>query len=859
MKKLYIFIAVMLSSVLAWSAVWERELNHGWKFRQARLTNWYPAAVPGVVHLDLLSNGIIDDPYYRLNERSQQWIDKEDWMYQTEFSLSKEELTAANARLHFYGLDCYADVYLNGEKILTADNMFREWKADVGGILKADSNILHVYFHSPIKVDIPKFDALPYQYRVGPDQSENGGIFDKRISIFARKAGYQYGWDWGPRFVTSGIWRMVTIEFWNDAKIEDVYIEQKKVTSKQADITAHVEFIADKPQEHAKIIVKDKSGMVYAAKTIAVKQGTNVEALDFSIKDPKLWWSNGLGAANLYTFEVELAQNGAAMDKRSVTTGLRSLRVVMQPDKDGEALYVELNGVKVFAKGANYVPQDNFIPRVTMRQYEQTIADAASANMNMLRVWGGGTYESDYFYELCDKHGIMVWQDFMFACSLYPSEGKFLENIRQEAIDNVKRLRSHACIALWCGNNETYYFWTLWNYDEYYRSQNPEYEKIIWKQYCDLFDVTLPDVVKKYSTGTFYLPSSPYNRNKDEEHNGDRHYWGVWHGNEPTMAFNNVRSRFFSEYGFQSFPEYESVKLFAPMHQDWDIASEVMMAHQRAGSYANARIADYLQREYRLPWRFEDFLYMSQVLQGDAVKTAIEAHRRSMPYCMGTLFWQHNDCWPVASWSSRDYYGRWKAQHYFAKKAYRDILLSPIVIGDSMLAIAVVSDRTIPADGILKLTLINLHGDKINELSKPIKVPANTSSIQWQQNTAAFLKHAAKNEVVLLASFTDKSGAAYDNRYFFDLHKNIDFPQPNIRRMVKPSADGVEVMLESGKYARAVYLSIEGVDNFFSDNYFDMLPHQHVVVSLRTTLTAAEVDRQLKIRSLADAYGERQK
>jgi beta-mannosidase len=840
-------VLLAFASSAAFSAPTQRELSSGWQFRQARLTNWYPATTPGVVHTDLLANKLIDDPFFRLNERGLQWIDKEDWVYQTYFGASREELAQANLRLRFYGLDNYADVYLNGEKLLSADNMFREWTADVTGKVKPDSNLLYIYFHSPIKVDVPKFDALPYQYRTGPDQSENGGIFDKRVSIFARKAGYQYGWDWGPRFVTTGIWRPVALEAWSDARIESVHVQQRDVSKSKATLTVSVEALADADLPNVKLTVRDKSaGKTCATATLSLKRGLNLAAVDFSIKNPKLWWSNGLGEPNLYTFEVALTAAAAQLDAREVTTGLRSLRVVSEPDAYGEAFYFELNGVKVFSKGANYIPQDNFLPRVTAEQYEKTVLDAVNANMNTLRVWGGGVYERDLFYDLCDKHGIMVWQDFMFACSLYPSEGDFLENIRREAIDNVKRLRNHPSIALWCGNNEVYYFWTLWNFDEYYRRQSPEYEKIIWKQYTDLFDGVLPGVVAAYSPGTFYLPSSPYNKNKDEEHNGDRHYWGVWHGNAPTAEFNTVRSRFFSEYGFQSFPEFESVKRFAPDSADWSITSEVMMAHQRAGSYANPRIADYLQREYKLPKSFEGFLYMSQVLQGDAVKTAIEAHRRDMPYCMGTLFWQHNDCWPVASWASRDYYGRWKAQHYFAREAYKDILVSPVIEGQK-LSVFVVSDRLTPTEGLLHLKVIKLDGATVGELSKPLTAPANASHRRLSLDLDSLLGGTPRSEALVTVQLTDKAGKVYKNRCFLTLQKNIDFPAVSISRSVRPAPEGFEVSLASDKFARAVFLSLSGSDYFFEDNYFDILPGQTVKVRVKTALTEAEFNRQLRV------------
>lgn len=830
----------------------QKEINSGWKFRQARLTNWYPAKVPGVIHTDLLANKIIEDPFLRLNERGQQWIDKEDWIYETYFDADKETLQQSNIRLYFYGLDTYADVYLNGELILKANNMFREWKVDVKGKLKAENNQLHIYFHSPIKIDIPKFDALPFQYRTGPDQSENGGIFDKRVSIFARKAGYHYGWDWGPRFVTSGIWRPVILEAWNNVRIEDVFVQQKSISAKQAILTSHLEILADMDISDATVSIKDSiTGKIYATIPVELKKGTNTIPVDFTIIKPNLWWCNGLGKPNLYTFLTTLSLKSGEKEIRTTITGLRSLKIINKPDQYGTQFYVELNGVPVFAKGANYIPSDNFLPRVTDGKYKQTILDAVNANMNMLRVWGGGIYENDIFYRLCDRYGIMVWQDFMFACSMYPSEGEFLENIRQEAIDNIKRLRNHPSIALWCGNNETHEFWISWGWKEFYAEKG--FEKLVWKQYTDLFNVTLPQTVEKYSPGTFYWPSSPYNTGTNDDANNDRHYWGVWHGKEPTYKFNEIRSRFFSEYGFQSFPEFESVKIFAPEPDDWNITSEVMMAHQRAGNYANPRIKEYLLNEYKEPKDFKGFLYMSQVLQGDAIKTAIEAHRRDMPYCMGTLFWQHNDCWPVASWSSRDYYGKWKAQHYYAREAYRDMLISPIK-NKNNLDIFIISDRLKEIKGTLDISVLKLDGTMVNSLKKNVKVPANTSIKLYTSDIQSLIKTAPQNEVFVFITFTDKAGISYNNRYFLVLQKDIDFPAVKIDHQIKPTTNGFAVTLKSDKYARAVMMSVDGINNFFENNYFDILPGQTLTVNVQTSLSLSEFRKQLKISSFRDYY-----
>ena len=518
-----------------------KNLHEGWKFRQARLTNWYPATVPGVVHTDLLQNKIIEDPFFRLNERGLQWIDKEDWVYETCFTLAADMMRKENMELVFEGLDTYADVYLNDECILKADNMFRRWSIPVRQYIREENNILKVYFHSPVKIDVPKWDALPYQYPASNDQSENGGLFNKKISIFARKAGYHYGWDWGPRLVTSGIWRPVYIRAWSDLRINDVFIEQKEVGAGRAVIAGHVELDADKDMNGVLVTITDEvTGRVLGEWQADLKRGTNQVTVDFVLHKPKLWWSNGLGEPFLYRFRTDIIAGGELLDSKTERVGIRSLKVVHQPDKDGHTFYIELNGRPVFAKGANYIPSDNFLPRVTPENYKRTILDAAGVNMNMLRVWGGGIYENDVFYDLCDEYGIMIWQDFMFACSMYPAEGALLDNIHQEAVDNVKRLRNHACIALWCGNNECQDAWLGWGWKCEIERQNKEYADKIWAQYRQQYHVTLPGVVKEYAPGTFYWPSSPFafEGEMSGTTDGDRHYWSVWHGKAPISDYD---------------------------------------------------------------------------------------------------------------------------------------------------------------------------------------------------------------------------------------------------------------------------------------------------------------------------------
>ncbi len=842
-----------------------QQINDGWKFKQARLSNWYPATVPGVIHTDLMDNDLLDDPFYRLNERGAQWVDKEDWIYETTFQLTPEMLNQQHLLIDCKGLDTYADVYLNDSLIIQADNMFREWQASIKKLATEGQNTLRVYFHSPIKHDLGKFDALNYQYFASNDQSENGGIFDKRVSVFARKAGYHYGWDWGPRLVTSGIWRPISVVGWSDAYVDDIYYKQPDVTASRAKLDAQIQIQADHAIPDAMLTITDiTTHKVLVKKHIDIASGHQVLSLPFTIHHPKLWWTNGLGQAHRYNFQVQLAVGDDILDVKQNKIGVRSLKVVSEKDKDGTSFYFELNGHPVFAKGANYIPQDNFLTRVTPADYKKTIMSAVEANMNMLRIWGGGIYENDLFYDLCDEHGILVWQDFMFACSMYPAEGALLENIRQEAIDNVVRLRNHPSIAIWCGNNECQDAWYNWGWQSKYKAQSQAIADTVWTQFCNQYYDVLPDVVATYAPETKYWPSSPFagKGHGSNDHDGDRHYWEVWHGEKPISQYNVERARFFSEYGFQSFPEFVSIKKYAPEAKDWDIRSEVMMAHQRGGEHANGLIETYMLNEYRRPADFKRFLYVNHVLQGDAIKTAIESHRRDMPYCMGTLFWQINDCWPVASWASRDYYGRWKAQHYFTRKAYDDVMVSPYA-EDGQLNIYVVSDRLKRFRGKLDVKIMTFAGEVVAEETKRVQVQANGSHVLASYNVEELLKGKAVADVFVYAKLIDNKDQVFDNTYVMLKQKDMHYPAVDVSYTIEEVADAAQVTasmaptahiyditLTAPQFARAVHLMVNDVKSYFADNYFDMLPGQTRTIRLSTDLSLKEVKESMTIESL---------
>jgi beta-mannosidase len=815
--------------------LFEREIASQWTFRQANGTINGKATVPGTIHTDLLNEGLIEDPFYRTNERDLQWIDKEDWEYATTLTFSADELKKENLTLFFEGLDTYADVYLNDQLLLKTDNMFRQWEVSVKEIAREGENQLRIYFHSPVKIGLAMLEKEGHGYPASNDQSENGGLGDQKVSIFTRKAGYHYGWDWGPRFVTSGIWKPVLVKSWDKVRINNTFIQQKSINAELAELNAAITLDLNTDIKGKLIVTDMKSGEKLATQKINLTAGTHQAALPFTIENPNLWWSAGLGEPHLYHFKIELLANNQIIARSLVSTGLRDIKLIREKDEEGESFVFQLNGVKIFAKGANYIPNDNFLPRVTPAQYEKVVADAVNANMNMLRIWGGGIYENDYFYELCDRNGILVWQDFMFACSMYPGDEAFLENVKQEAIDNVIRLRNHPSIALWCGNNEINTAWSYfsnggWGWKQQYTDEQRDK---LQKAYMDIFHTILPEVVTEYTDGDDYWPSSPqagYEANQHatyESPSGDTHYWGVWHGLHAFEDFEKYRSRFMSEFGFQSFPEFETVQSYA-LPEDYNIESEVMASHQRSG-IGNLRIKEYMSWYFNVPTDFEDFLYMSHVLQAYGMRMGIEAHRRAMPYCMGSLYWQINDCWPVASWSSTDYYHKWKAMHYGVKRAFEATLLSAFK-HDQMVEIYGVTDRLNDAEGVLKLQLMSFDGTIIEEESIQKTMVNNTSTLLFTSDM--LLKGQDSTAVVLNMEWIENNEVVASNLFYFAKPKQQQLSEPVIEYALKEQDGKWYIEIASDQLARYVFLNIDGENEFFTDNYFDLLPGQKRLIEI---------------------------
>lgn len=855
---LTLILMVNSFSLLAQTSVLSMELNKNWEFRQTGSTSWLPATVPGTVHTDLLDNKKIEDPFYRLNERSLQWIDKVNWEYRTTINLAAEMAQKQNITMEFDGLDTYADVYINDHLVLTADNMFRTWIVDVKDQLKQGENQVRILLKSPIFIGLQKQDDLGFGLPAGNDQSVIGGLGNNTVSMYTRKAGYHFGWDWGPRLVTSGIWRNVYIRAWDSQKIENIHIVQKTLTNKAAILKAELEISADQAgKQELNINVNNE---LITSQAIDLQKGTHIYSIDFEIKNPKLWWPNGLGEQTLYSVTASLGRDQAVADSKTVKTGLRTLKLVRTPDADGkgESFYFEVNGRPVFMKGANYIPNDVFLPRVTPEKYENVVKAAAECNMNMLRVWGGGTYENDLFYELCDKYGILVWQDFMFACTMYPGDTAFLNNVKNEAIDNVKRLRNHACMAIWCGNNEIESMWAQWDekagwgYKQTYTAMQRE---IIWNAYDAVFHHILPHVVNEFAPDQPYWPSSPsagFEKLANyETRSGDMHYWGVWHGLHPFSDFRKYKARFMSEYGFQSFPEFKTVLKYS-IPTDYNIESEVMASHQRSG-IGNLRIKQYMAEDYKIPADFEQFLYIGQVLQAEGIKMAMESHRMAIPYCMGSLYWQINDCWPVASWSSMDYYQRWKALQYFAKKGFEPVLVSPYTTTDSV-KVDIINDKLAELKAQLVVKVIDFDGKEVWKEMKEVTVPANSSNTYFGTKTAEFLKKVQANKQLLVVELIENSAVISSNTLYFKPIKDVQLPKPEVKYEINAADGGYEITLNTNKLAKNLYMTIGSEEGFFSDNYFDLIPGQPVKVKLETKLAKEKLQEVFTIQTLDGAF-----
>ena len=812
----------------------QMNLGGAWRMREADSETWHSAHVPGSVYADLMADGTMPDPFWHENELDAFERMKKDYVYQRTFTVTEAQLAHAHVELVCEGLDTLAHVSLNGREIAFADNMHITWVWDVKEQLHTGENTLEIRFDSPILYCAKKAEEAP-----GWESSDATPGFRH-----LRKAHCMFGWDWGPRLPDAGIWRPIFLRTWDAARLENALMLQVHHDG-VVDVTIRPE-IAGESAWSAEITAPDGEVMIIPETTAAEQVVT--------IQNPQLWWPNGLGKQPLYRVTVRLA----AGDTRTWRIGLRTMTVSREKDEWGEEFCHVVNGVKVFAMGADYIPEDNILARVTPERTRRLLEDCKAANFNAIRVWGGGYYPDDAFYDICDELGLLVWQDLMYACAFYDLTSDFERSIRVETQQNVARLRHHASLALICGNNEMEMFMAgansalinhrTWEFVPTYPHHITDYVK--------MFEYILPAIVKETAPQTYWWPASPSSGGNfdapNDENRGDNHYWDVWHGEKPFTEYRKFFFRYASEFGFQSFPCLKSVEQFT-LPDDRNIFSRVMERHQR-NQAANGKILSYLSQTFRYPNSFDDLLYASQLMQAEAIRYGVEHWRRNRGRCMGAIIWQLNDIWPVASWASIDYYGRWKALHYAAKRFFAPVMISAEEEGELSQNPKINEYHPAPLEKSFRLnvcneTLRDMTGEVVWALRAPdgaivrqghqaLTIPA--MSAKWLDKVDC--ADASLTGHYVSFAFVVDDVTVSEGTCIFCAPKHFEFTDPQLT--VEKRGD--TLVVTSRAYAKQVWLESEDADLLLDDNAFDMNPGTKVVRVMRGTA------EKVRVRSVWD-------
>ena len=845
-----LFIILLLITTHGCRSVEMKEilnLTDGWQFGKSgesgESAGWYKATVPGTIHTDLLNAGLIEDPYYGCNEKDLRWIGESEWLYRKSFFIGGDQKYSQNINLVFDGLDTYATVFLNGSELGESSNMFRRWKFDCTGKLRRGENTIEIRFKPAIKHYLA-------------DSASNGYIIPGGKWVYARKAAYHFGWDWGPTFITCGITAPVYLEIWKNHYPQDLFLYCSDISEKRALVIT--EFIIDPAiKEGATITVKESgSNKVYLKKKIELNPQITSYKEEFEIEDPKLWWCNGLGEPHIYDLIFEIKTDSGDRWHKEIPFGVRKIEVINEDDSIGRSFYIKLNDKPVYIKGANYIPQSSFITEVTDNDYCKIIETARESNMNMLRVWGGGVYEKDIFYELCSRNGILVWQDFMFACAMYPSNPSFLENVKEECEYQIKRLRNHPSIALWCGNNESVEAWHNWGWQKSLSISASDSEKI-WNGYLEIFHKIIPESLRKFDNGRFYLPSSPqygWGREKSMTHT-DSHYWGVWWGLQPIETYIKKVPRFMSEFGLQAMPSLSVIRRFQPESAD-TLFSPQLKSHQKHPTGFES-ISAYLQYENLFPKDLISYIYLSQLVQAKGIGMAIEAQRRSRPYCMGSLYWQLNDCWPVTSWSGMDSGHNWKALQYSIRNLYKDILIS-LIIEDGKLNVNIISDRTKDVNGRLVLTLHGFDNSENEIFNRNVSIEAGSSAAIYSTDIKNPESIPNPETTLIEAEFKTAEGDLYTNNKFFVPYGSLKTKPVTIERKFSFKKDELLLELSSDRFAPFVYIYTRNCSSTFSDNFFHLFPGERRVITCKSHLTPAKLKDEIEIYTMNNYFEENQ-
>ncbi len=797
----------------------KRILNGGWQFRKADTDEWKPATVPGCNYLDLINSGDIPDPFYGVNERDVYWVAQSDWEYKNRFTLNEAELQSDDVILRFAQLDAVCDVFVNGILAGKGENCFIAYDFGIKDLLKIGENEIRVYFYSPVR-----FVEKTYKSEGSPVNSNGqNGI------VHIRKPQYHFGWDWGPVLPPSGISGGVAVEFVSAARINSFKVTQEKFGG---------EFIIKAAAE-----IKKYSGKPCCKITVTCPDGTvtasDGEKAEFKIHSPELWWTKELSGKDeqpLYAVKAELFSNGEPIDAAEKKIGLRTVELNRERDEFGRNFQFVLNGVPLFIKGANYIPPDSFMTRYSPERISKMLDAAQFANMNMLRIWGGGFYESDLFYDECDRRGLLVWQDFMFACQAYPFfKEDFLENVKREIKFNVSRLAHHACLAVWCGNNEIEDMHISWAYMKKY---------VDWTE--KFFYHILEPEIRKYDPFTPYTPTSPcgekHNSGISSDNVGDTHLWGVWHGLQPMTCYRKRMTRFCSEFGFESLPDFKTVKAFAEP-QDYSLDSEVFKSHQKCMN-GNDKMVYYILSRFRLPQNFKDYVYLSQVTQQECISDATEHWRRNKGRCNGSMYWQFNDCWPVCSWSGIDFYGNYKALQYAARRFNAPVSVS---VEDTRDYIKIYALNDLNAPVLLKAEY------EIFDFSDGIKEKQEkTFAVDAVKNAPVFIlnvrelkkKYDYKTAGIRTRLYRD--GALVNEKtVLLGKERNLKLPDARLSLYAREKNGKIEITVGTDKFARLV--SVENSVSVlpFSDNFFDLLPNETKTITAEKDESVG-LDAQLK-------------
>jgi beta-mannosidase len=802
-------------------------LNGDWQVAQEGRGEWIAAKVPGCVHTDLLAAGKIPDPFYRDNEKVVQWVGESDWLYRRTFDVPAQVLKNDRVLLRCEGLDTVATVKINSEEVGRADSMFRLWEFNVKSALRAGENTIEISFESPFTY------IKQHESTQEPAKWVHG-------RAWVRKEPCSFGWDWGPILPSCGIWKKISLETFNQGRIADVLIRQNHSDDKVIiDVDVNAEVVRDTGRPFKAVVSVLDNGNSVSNATIEVSKGQGSGQLE--IKHPKLWWPAGMGQQPLYQVHVELLDaDGHPIDNSSRRIGLRELKILLP--ENGNPLQFEANHIPFFAKGGNWIPCDSFTSRVTPEVLRRYVADAAAVNMNFLRFWGGGYYEDDALFNACDEMGICVWLDFKFACTAYPAfDDQFMDNVRLEVRDNLLRLRHHPCVAVWCGNNEISLSWwkgPTWGPN---RMSETAYDK--------LFKDLIADQVRQFAPQANYVSGSP--------DCGDTHYWEVWHGPKMFDAYRTVTG-FMSEFGFQSFPEPKTVRAFTNEEDRASVVTPVMNWHQRDGSgRGNEIIRDTTLHYFRSPRDFDSALWLSQILQGYGIKTGAEYWRQTMPKSMGCIFWQYNDIWPGVSWSSVDYFGRWKALHYLARKFYAPILVSGLENAQNgTVDVFMINDLLEARDGRLTWNVTDLDGKSLAQESFNVKIPGRKSEKVKTLNVQKEIQKVGANGLLTWLKMEVDGKTVSQNLVLLVLPKELKLADPRLATRVEGSSEGFRVTVESEKPALWAWLELENTDARFSDNFVHVAPDssQMILVQPKQSLSKDDFVKELRVRSLFDTY-----